>query len=378
MPEPISVLIPLLNPNEPEAQIAAILVKEGQIVSQGDILCTLETTKSAADLIAEEAGFIAGLCFSPGETARAGDIFCYISDNPNWKPPILQPSLPPQGQPGTVDAVPAGLRISDKALALAQEHGLDLSLFPLDTFITESMVRSAIEKSTPSRVSGLQAPVPPQAAFDPTAIIVYGGGGHGKSLIDLLRLLRTYRIVGVIDDGIDPKQQPVIMGLPVLGGAEALPVIFEQGVRLAVNAVGGIGNITVRIKVFERLAEAGFTCPAVVHPSAVVEPSAVLSAGVQVFPLAYIGSEARIEYGAIINTGAIVSHDCQVGAYANLSPGAVLAGEVRLGAAALVGMSATVNLRVLIGANARIGNGATVKTDVPEQGVVRAGTAWPQ
>jgi sugar O-acyltransferase (sialic acid O-acetyltransferase NeuD family) len=253
-----------------------------------------------------------------------------------------------------------------------------LSLFPLDTFITESMVRSAIEKSTPSRVSGLQAPVPPQAAFDPTAIIVYGGGGHGKSLIDLLRLLRTYRIVGVIDDGIDPKQQPVIMGLPVLGGAEALPVIFEQGVRLAVNAVGGIGNITVRIKVFERLAEAGFTCPAVVHPSAVVEPSAVLSAGVQVFPLAYIGSEARIEYGAIINTGAIVSHDCQVGAYANLSPGAVLAGEVRLGAAALVGMSATVNLRVLIGANARIGNGATVKTDVPEQGVVRAGTAWPQ
>jgi acetyltransferase EpsM len=377
MSEPISVLIPLLNPNEPEAQVVAVLVKEGQAVSKGDTLCTLETTKSATDMLAEAGGYIAGLRFNVGDTARAGEVLCYLSVSPDWKPPVPVSSTPTErlDHPG---GVPAELRISQKALNLAQEHRLDLSLLPTDTFVTESMVKNEIEKIKAPGEATLPGKELAQAAFDSTAILVYGGGGHGKSLIDLLRALRVYHIVGVIDDGIDPKDQASIMGLPVLGGAQALPALFEQGVRLAVNAVGGIGDIAVRIKVFKRLAEAGFACPAVVHPSAVIEPSAVLSAGVQVFPLAYVGSEAHIGYGAIINTGAIVSHDCQVGDYANLSPGAILAGEVQVGDAALLGMSTTVNLRTHIGKNARIGNGATVKSDVPEGGVVRAGATWPQ
>jgi acetyltransferase EpsM len=378
MAEPIPVLIPLINPNEPEAQVAAVLVKEGQAVSKGDVLCTLETTKSAADLVAEAAGFVAGLRLNPGDPAQAGEILCYLSESPGWKPTISFPTTPFAEQVPASGAIPAGLRISHKALALAQEQGLDLNLLPRDTFITEKLVQTAIEKLQMSKESVLPSLEFPPSAFDPTAILVYGGGGHGKSLIDLLRALQIYRIVGIIDDGIDPKEQSEIMGVPVLGNAQMLLALYAQGVHLAVNAVGGIGNIAMRIKVFERLGAAAFTCPAVAHPSAVVEPSAVLSAGVQVFPLAYVGSEAHIGYGAIINTGAIVSHDCQVGDYANLSPGAVLAGEVQVGAAALVGMAATVNLRTRIGKNARIGNGATIKSDVPDGGVVRAGTIWPQ
>jgi sugar O-acyltransferase (sialic acid O-acetyltransferase NeuD family) len=378
MSEPTPVLIPLINPNEPEAQVAAVLVKEGQAVSKGDVMCTLETTKSAADLVAEAAGYVAGLRLNPGDTARAGEVMCYLSESSDWKPPISIPPIPSAEQVKASGAIPAGLRISQKALTLAQEQGLDLNLLPLDTFITEKLVQTAIEKSQTSKETFRPSLEFPQAAFDPTAILVYGGGGHGKSLIDLLRALRVFRIIGIIDDGIDPEKQSEIMGVPVLGNAQALPSLYAQGVRLAVNAVGGIGNIAIRIQVFERLAEAGFACPAVVHPSAVVEPSAVLSAGAQVFPLAYVGSQARLGYGAIINTGAIVSHDCQVGDYANLSPGAILAGEVQVGRAALVGMSATINLRTHIGKNARIGNGATIKSDVPDGGVVKAGTIWPQ
>ena len=48
-------------------------------------------------------------------------------------------------------------------------------------------------------------------------------------------------------------------------------------------------------------------------------------------PHAYVGSEAHVGFGTIINTGAIVSHDCTLGDYANLSPGAILAGEVTVG-----------------------------------------------
>ena len=224
-------------------------------------------------------------------------------------------------------------------------------------------------------LSQSQAFTLPDSQFDPTSILVYGGGGHGKALIDLLRSLGNYRIVGILDDGLPPGS---IMDVPVLGGGEMLPELYAQGIHLAINAVGGIGNAAVRVKVFHRLADAGFACPAVVHPSAVVEPSASLSPGVQVFAHAYIGSQARIGFGGIVNTGAIVSHDCQIGSYANLSPGAILAGEVQVGEGVLIGMGATVNLQVRIGERARIGNGATVKSDVPAGGVVRAGSVWPE
>jgi len=362
-----AVTIPLLNANEPEALIAALHVVEGQAVRAGDPICTLETTKAAADLEAARDGYVVGLRFAEGDTVRAGEVLCYLADVPDWTPP--QETASAAGTAEASDAVPDGLRITQPALALAREHGLDLRELPIGPLVTEAMVRARL---------GQEEPVGDEAAseaFDPTAIIVYGGGGHGKALLDLLRMLGTYRIVGVVDDGL-PKGSRV-MGFPVLGGAKALAELRDQGVRLAVNAVGGIGNVAVRVKVFQRLARAGFACPAVVHPTAFVEPGARLAAGVQVMPFAYVGSDARVGFGSLVNTGAIVSHDCVLGEYVNISPGAILAGGVRVGDRALIGMGATVNLRVQIGAGARVGNGATVKADVPPNGVVRAGHIWP-
>jgi sugar O-acyltransferase (sialic acid O-acetyltransferase NeuD family) len=341
-------------------------VRDGQHVRAGDLLATLETTKSITDLTAEMEGFVVGLRFQPGDTAMAGDLLCYLADAPDRLPP----EAAAQPQPGPLSEIPAGLRITQPALNVARQNQLDLAQLPRDRLVTESMVRSVLEKTG----SGIDF-TPPLSAFDPTLVFVYGGGGHGKSLIELLRALGCYRIVGVVDDGLGREMS--VLGLPVLGGVEALEGIYAQGVRLAVNAVGGIGNVAVRIKIFQRLMQAGFTCPAVVHPTAYVEPSARLAPGVQVFPHAYVGSEAQVGFGSIINTGAIVSHDCNLGDYVNISPGAKLAGAVQVGSGVLIGMGATINLEARIGAGARIGNGATVKRDVPVKGVVRAGTIWP-
>ena len=360
------VLIPLLNPNEPEALLTSLQIIEGQLVSKGDLLCTLETTKSTSDLHAEEDGYVIGLRAQTGDTLRAGDVLCYLAPDRAWKPPAI---VVPREPGGEESPVPDGVRISRPALELARELGIDLNTLPIGPMITREMVEKLA--ASPTR----QMFTAPASAFDPAAIIVYGGGGHGKSVIDLLRALRTYRIVGVLDDGIERGES--VMGVPVLGGGEALAELVGQGVRQVVNAVGGIGNVAVRMKVFERIAAAGLVCPAVVHPTAFVEPSAMLASGVQVFPHAYVGSDARVGYGGIVNTGAIVSHDCILEDFANISPGAMLAGGVTVGAGALVGMGVTVNLGVRIGAQARIGNGATVKADVPERGIVRAGSTWP-
>lgn len=359
------ITIPLINPNEPEALLAALHVAPGQHVISGEKLCTLETTKSTLELTADNTGYIVGLAFRTGQTVQAGDILGYLAESPDWTPPAL---------PITVSDVQhfrtEGLRISQAALLLAEQHNVDLAHLSNEVFVTEKMVQEMIDLSNQTE------PMLQAYQYDSTAIIIYGGGGHGKALIDLLRIIATYSIAGIVDDGIPTGSS--IMGVPVLGGSRILEKLIEQGVHLAANAVGGIGNIKSRIKVFERLSQAGFICPTLVHPTAFVEPSAILSEGVQVMPHAYVGSEAHVGFGTIINTGAIVSHDCKLGDYANLSPGAILAGEVTVGTATLVGMGVTVNLRVNIGSHTRIGNGATIKQDVPMDAVVRSGTIWPE
>lgn len=364
MTGPVPITIPLINPNEPGALLAALYVGSGQHVARGDRLCTLETTKSTVELTAESNGYLVGLSSEAGQTVQAGDILAYLADSPDWTPPA-RPLSPFESQP----AHPDGLRISQAALALAQQHNLDLAKFSSEVFVTEKIVQDLIDQSA--------QPGPELQAqhYSLNDLIIYGGGGHGKALIDLVLVLGAFSIVGIIDDSLPVGT--IVMGVPVLGGAVLLGQLHKQGLQLAANAVGGIGNITSRISVFEHLKKAGFTCPTLIHPAAFVEPSATLADGVQVMPHAYVGSEVQVGFGVIVNTGAIISHDCTLGDFVNISPGAILAGEVSVANATLVGMGVTVNLRVNIGPHARIGNGATVKQDVPQGGIVRAGTIWP-
>jgi acetyltransferase EpsM len=209
----------------------------------------------------------------------------------------------------------------------------------------------------------------------PHQLVIYGGGGHGRSIIDIVRTLGRYEIAGIVDDELAPGS--VVMGIEVLGGGHILPELRSKGIHTAINAVGGVGDIASRVRIFEELQKAGFECPTIIHPSATVEDSAQLSFGAQILPQAYIGSQVRIGFGVIINNGAIVSHDCVIEDYASLAPGAMLAGEVRIGKEAQVGMGVTINLRLSIGERAQIGNSAVVKRDVPAGTVIHAGTIWP-
>jgi acetyltransferase EpsM len=215
----------------------------------------------------------------------------------------------------------------------------------------------------------------PKFAFDASKVIIYGGGGLSKMIIESVRVLGCYQIVGIIDDNI-PKGTDII-GSPVLGGAEVLPELYQSGVRMAVNSVGGIGNYRVRLNVFQQLAEAGFICPAIVHPSAHVDPSAHLEAGVLVLAMSYVSGNAIVGMGSLINNSVVVSHDCVLGVCTSLSPGAMTAGEVIIEDFAQIGMNVTVNIGVRVGRECLIGNGATIKKDVPPGTRVYAGSIWP-
>jgi len=362
------ILFPLINANEPEMTLASIEVQQGQQVQAGQVLGVVETTKATAEITAESAGYVFLVYLRAGEVVRAGELFGVLSSEPNFD---LQ-SLPLKAGMTNViteEKSQTEARLTEPARRLAEELKIDLSRLPKGEWITEQRLRRWLEEES------LQAEKTISSTVDTSAVLVFGGGGHGKSLIELIRAGGQQAIAGIIDD--HKPLGSLVLGVPVIGRSEDLTRFYQNGYRLMVNAVGGIGDISQRIAVFERGRSAGFSFPTVIHPTAFVEASATLGEGAQVFAHAYVGSDARLGFGVIVNTGAIVSHDCVLGDYVNLSPGAILAGEVRVGEATLIGMGVTVNLQVRIGAHCRIGNGATIKQDVPDRTIVRAGTIWP-
>ncbi|PIW19238.1 MAG: hypothetical protein COW33_05045, partial [Anaerolineae bacterium CG17_big_fil_post_rev_8_21_14_2_50_57_27] len=119
-----------------------------------------------------------------------------------------------------------------------------------------------------------------------------------------------------------------------------------------------------------------FSFPVLQHPSATVEPSAVIGDGAQVFANAYVGSSAVLHPRCMVNTSAVVSHDCEIGAYSHIAPGALLAGLVQVGERTLVGMGVTTAIGIRIGSGVRIGNGAIILADVPDRTIIQAGRVW--
>ena len=279
----IPIKVPLLNPNETEALLSSLETAEGQALEKDAVIAVIETTKSTGEVTAPAAGYLVGLRFNPGETLQAGDVLAYIGKSPESK----DPSLPPWAPESESVVVPGAddLRITTPARKLALDNGLDLDLLPRDTLVTHQMVADILDQQTPTKAQTELPPIPEGEK----RLVIFGAGGHGRSLAALVQKMGDFDLLGFIDDGVPVGTE--VLGLPVLGGREQLAKLAENGVRLAINGVGGIGDLALRLAVFDLLRQAGFHCPLVIHPTAFLEDSAVLADGVQVFPFAYVGTE---------------------------------------------------------------------------------------
>ncbi|MGD0751885.1 MAG: NeuD/PglB/VioB family sugar acetyltransferase [Anaerolineales bacterium] len=353
------IFVPLLNANEPEARLVEIHVKDKQAVEKGLRLFTIETTKATSEVESPETGFVHVLA-KEGAMLSVGDRLAVITETANED---INGSV----KDGLLSLPENGLRITKPARTLADLLGVDLTTLPSDLLITEEIVRQAAASAQKMDIKLLPTKKP--------YLLIFGGGGHAKSIMDLVKQLDNYVIAGILDDDKHLTGKEVL-GIPVLGTRVLLPTLLKQGVKQAANGVGGILDINVRIKIFESLEHVGFTFPTLVHPRANVETSALVEEGVQVFANAYVGSEAHLQPRCMVNTNAVVSHDCVIGMYSHIAPGALLAGEVRVGAHTLIGMGVTTAIGVRIGDNVRIGNGAIILADVPDKTIIQAGRFW--
>ena len=194
-------------------------------------------------------------------------------------------------------------------------------------------------------------------------VLVYGAGGHGKVVADILISIGEIGFVGFVDDR-EGLLGGTVMGLPVLGNGEWLR---EQASNCRLAVAIGTGESSARQIFITRCSRWGIEVLTLVHPAATVSRTARLGPGTVVTAGARVNPEANVGTGVIVNTGAVVEHEVEIGNYAHVAPNAAMGGASRLGAFSHLGLGASVLEGVTIGSHTIVGAGAVVVKDLPDQ-----------
>lgn len=189
-------------------------------------------------------------------------------------------------------------------------------------------------------------------------ILLIGGGGHCKSVLDTLLETNQFSDIGIID--AKNKIGEKVFSVPIIGSDDQLSELYQKGYHYAFVTVGNVGNTQRRVSIFRNLKKIGFTIPNIIDPTATVSARTKMGEGIYVGKKSVINAGAIIHDGVIINTSSIVEHDCIIKEFAHISPGAVLCGGVQVGAHTHIGANSVVKQNVIIGSRVMIGMGSVV------------------
>lgn len=178
-------------------------------------------------------------------------------------------------------------------------------------------------------------------------IAVYGASGHGKVVADI-----------AVNNGFDE----VIF---IDDGDNAYLTFPEYIERYAYPVALGIGENSIRMKVYEKIKAEHLEVKTLVHSKAIVSKDVILQEGVVIMPGAIVNTGSMIGVGSVLNTGCVVDHDCSIGDFVHIAPNCALAGDVCVKDMTLIGIGSSIIQGKVIGAHSVIGAGSVVLSDIP-------------
>ena len=189
-------------------------------------------------------------------------------------------------------------------------------------------------------------------------LILLGGGGHARSIMDSLKGHQQFELVGIVDSYLEKGTS--IHQTPIIGGDEDLPALFEQGIRHAFIAIGSIGNSALREKCVRQLEELGFNFPNIIDPTAIISESVQMGNGNFIGKRVVLNTNVQIGSHCILNTGAVIEHECKIDDFCHIAPGSILCGNVQVGFGSHIGAGSIAIQGVQIGKRCLIGSGSNI------------------
>lgn len=169
-------------------------------------------------------------------------------------------------------------------------------------------------------------------------ILLIGGGGHCKSVIDVIEQENRFEIAGIID-----KKELVgsnVLGYKIIGCDEDLNAL-RQDYMYALVTVGQIKSHESRMALFDMLKHLGYELPVIISPLAYVSKHSHIGEGTIVMHHALVNAHVSIGKNCIINTKALIEHDAMVEDHCHISTGAIVNGSVQIKTGTFYGSNAT-------------------------------------
>jgi sugar O-acyltransferase (sialic acid O-acetyltransferase NeuD family) len=188
-------------------------------------------------------------------------------------------------------------------------------------------------------------------------ILLIGAGGHALSCIDVIEQQNKYHIFGII--GLTHEKGNQLFGYQVIGDDRDL-IFLLKDCPYALITVGQIKSAIVRINLFFKLKELGYSLPIIISPHAYKSSHAILGEGTIVMHGAIINAGVRIGSNCIINSNALIEHGVSIGNNCHISTASTINGNVIVGAGTFIGSGSTIRESLIIDENCIIGMGQTI------------------
>ena len=194
-------------------------------------------------------------------------------------------------------------------------------------------------------------------------LIFIGGGGHCKSVIEAAESA-GYRILGVLD--LPEKVGKEILSAKVIGTDEDIPTYVDKAEFVV--SVGFINNPATRIKLYNKVKEAGGRLATIIASTAYVSKYASIGEGTVVMHHAFINAGAQVGKNVIINTFANIEHDAVVGDQCHISTGVMVNGDCKVGNNVFIGSQSVLSNGIIIGDDIVVGAGSLVRKSIQKKG----------
>ena len=195
-------------------------------------------------------------------------------------------------------------------------------------------------------------------------LVLVGGGGHCKSVVEAAESA-GYRILGVFDlmENIGRN----ILSTTVIGTDDDIPDYVNKAEFVV--TVGFIKDPSVRIKIYNKIKEAGGKLATVIASTAHVSKYASIGEGTVVLHHALVNAGAIVGNNVILNSFANIEHDALIGDRSHISTGAIVNGECRVGERCFIGSQSVLANCISVGEGIIVGAGSFVYKTITEKGV---------
>lgn len=195
-------------------------------------------------------------------------------------------------------------------------------------------------------------------------LILIGGGGHCKSVIDVAESA-GYNILGILD--MPEEVGKSVLNYKVIGTDEEIPQYADKAEFII--TVGFIKNPAIRIRIYNRIKEAGGKLATIIASTAHVSRYAALGEGTVVMHQAVVNAGAHIGENCIINTFCNIEHDAVIGDQCHISTGTMVNGDCKVGDRVFIGSQSVLANGITVGEEIIVGAGSVVRKSISEKGV---------